>query len=127
MQQDAFGFGQFVQERRKKLGITLRGFAENLDVAPAYMSDIEKGRRYAPDGKLEDIADLLRLTQSEREEMFDLAARTRSDQVSSDLSGYIMDTDMARVALRRARDAQLDDDGWKKILDVINQSRKAGD
>ena len=124
MQQDAFGFGQFVQGRRKELGITLRGFAEQLEVAPAYMSDIEKGRRYAPDGKLEEIAELLRLTQEEREEMFDLAARTRSDQVSSDLSGYIMDTDMAREALRRARDAQLDDDGWKKVLDVINESKK---
>ena len=127
MQQDAFGFGQFVQERRKKLGITLRGFAEKLDVAPAYMSDIEKGRRYAPDGKLEEIAEILRLSQEERDKMFDLAARTRSDQVSSDLSGFIMETDMARVALRRARDVQLDDDGWQKILDVINQSKKAGE
>jgi|GEM_PF-5978844 len=39
--------------------------------------------------------------------MFDLAARAQSDQMSSDLSGYIMDTDMARVALRRTRDTQL--------------------
>ncbi len=52
IQQDAFGFGQFVQERRKRPGITLRGFAEQLDVAPAYMSDIEKGSRYAPTGRL---------------------------------------------------------------------------
>lgn len=39
--------------------------------------------------------------------MFDLAARAQSGQVSSDLSGYIMDTDMARVALCRTRDTQL--------------------
>lgn len=62
IQQDAFGFGQFVQERRKRPEITLRGFAEQLDVAPAYMSDIEKGEPLRPDGKIEEIADLLHLT-----------------------------------------------------------------
>lgn len=120
MRQDQFKFGEFIQEHRKNLGITLRGLATQLTVTPAYMSDIEKGRRYAPDSKLKALASILKLTSAEREEMLDLAARTRVDQVSADLSGYIMETDMARVALRRARDVQLDDDGWEKIIQVIN-------
>lgn len=127
MQQDQFKFGEFIQEHRKNLGITLRGLATQLTVTPAYMSDIEKGRRYAPDSKLEALASILKLTSAEREEMLDLAARTRVDQVSADLSGYIMETDMARVALRRARDVQLDDDGWEKIIQVINGSDGTGE
>ena len=54
-------FGKFIEERRKALGITLRGFAAELEIAPAYMSDIEKGRRYPPDKKLDDIARILKL------------------------------------------------------------------
>lgn len=121
METDVFAFGEFIATRRKERGITLRGFAEKLDIAPAYLSDIEKGRRYAPAHKLDAIARLLVLTTAEREQLFDLAARTRDDQVSSDLSGYIMETDMARVALRRARDAGLSPDGWEKVLRVISE------
>lgn len=121
MDGDRFAFGLFVEQRRKALGMTLRGFAEKLGIAPAYLSDIEKGRRYAPDAKLEQIAELLQLYGVQRSKLFDLAACTREDQVSSDLSGYIMSTDMARVALRRARDTDLSEQGWQRVLDVINQ------
>ena len=51
--------------------------------------------------------------------MFDLAARTRDNQVSADLSGYIMETDLARVALRRAKERDLSDKQWKSIIDII--------
>lgn len=49
MNENEMAFGKFIEERRKALGLTLRGFAAELDIAPAYMSDIEKGRRYPPD------------------------------------------------------------------------------
>lgn len=49
MNENEMAFGKFIEERRKALGLTLRGFASELDIAPAYMSDIEKGRRYPPD------------------------------------------------------------------------------
>lgn len=97
----------------------MRGFADTIGVTAPYLSDIEKGRRAAPDGKLEDIAKALRLTRSERERMYDLAALTHENQVSTDLSGYIMQTDMARVALRRAKEHDLSDQQWRSIIDII--------
>ncbi len=114
-------FGKFIEERRKALGITLRGFAAELDIAPAYMSDIEKGRRYPPDKKLDDIARILKLEGTNKEKLFDLAALTRVNTVSPDLPEYIMDKDLARVALRRAKAGNLSDEGWQEVIDLINK------
>lgn len=118
-------FGKFIEKRRKALGITLRGFAAELDIAPAYMSDIEKGRRYPPDKKLDDIARILKLEGVKKEKLLDMAALTRVNTVSPDLPEYIMEKDLARVALRRAKAGNLSDEGWKEVIDLINT--KVGD
>jgi transcriptional regulator with XRE-family HTH domain len=125
MNENEQAFGKFIEERRKALGITLRGFAAELDIAPAYMSDIEKGRRYPPDKKLDDIAHILKLEGKDKENLLDMAARTRAKTVSPDLPEYIMEKDLARVALRRARDGKLTDEGWQEVIDLIN--KKVGD
>lgn len=125
MNENDLSFGKFIEERRKALGITLRGLAAELDIAPAYMSDIEKGRRYPPDKKLDDIARILKLEGKEKNEMLDKAAMTRDKAVSPDLPEYIMEKDLARVALRRARDGRLSDEGWQEVIDLIN--KKIGD
>ena len=114
-------FGKFIEERRKALGLTLRGFAAELDIAPAYMSDIEKGRRYPPDKKLDEIAQILKLNETEKNSMLDLAAVAKTKTVSSDLPEYIMEKDLARVALRRARDGKLSDEGWQEVIDLIDK------
>lgn len=116
---DNLEFGEFIAERRKQHECTMRQFADMIGVTAPYLSDIEKGRRAAPDSKLEDIAAALRLTSTERERMFDLAAMTRENQVSADLSGYIMETNLARVALRRAKERDLSDKQWESIIDII--------
>lgn len=116
---DQFEFGRFVAEHRKQHEYTMRRFADMIGVTAPYLSDIEKGRRAAPDGKLEEIATALKLSRAEREQMFDLAALTRENQVSADLSGYIMETDLARVALRRAKEQDLSDRQWENIINII--------
>lgn len=121
MNENEMAFGKFIEERRKALGFTLRGFAAELDIAPAYMSDIEKGRRYPPDKKLDEIAQILKLNETEKNSMFDLAAMAKTKTVSSDLPEYIMEKDLARVALRRARDGKLSDEGWQEVIDLIGK------
>lgn len=116
---DQFEFGRFIAERRKQHEYTMRHFADMIGVTAPYLSDIEKGRRAAPDGKLEEIATALKLSRAEREQMYDLAALTRENQVSADLSGYIMETDLARVALRRAKEQDLSDGQWANIINII--------
>lgn len=121
MNENEMAFGKFIEERRKALGLTLRGFAAELDIAPAYMSDIEKGRRYPPDKKLDEIAQILKLNETEKNSMLDLAAMAKSKTVSSDLPEYIMEKDLARVALRRARDGKLSDEGWQEVINLIDK------
>ncbi|MDR1754596.1 MAG: hypothetical protein LBR74_06810 [Eubacterium sp.] len=54
-----------------------------------------------------------------------MAALTRVKTVSPDLPEYIMEKDLARVALRRAKVGNLSDEGWKEVIDLIN--KKVGD
>jgi ribosome-binding protein aMBF1 (putative translation factor) len=39
--------GRMFREARINIGITLRGAAKKLKVSPAFLSDVELGRRYA--------------------------------------------------------------------------------
>lgn len=71
---------------------------------------------------LEALAKALSLDQNERGEMFDLAGRVRN-QVSPDLTGYIMDAVLpsVRVALRRAKRKNLGDDFWQEVNKIIDK------
>lgn len=102
-------FGKFLHEHRMKAELTMRALSEKVDISTSYLSDVEKGRRSAPDTKLEALATVLNLSEAERERMYDLAALTRDDQTPADLSDYIRETENARVALRRARNKNFTD------------------
>lgn len=121
-------FGKFVRQKREEKKINLRKLAEILDIAPAYMSDIEKSRRYPPDKeKIEIIAKTLELTADETNYLFDMAALAKENTVSPDLPQYIMEHDIVRVALRRARDIDAGQEEWEKvikILDDIEENKK---
>lgn len=118
-------FGKFIEERRKILGITLRGMAAELEIAPAFMSDIEKGHRYPPTKeKLYLLAEVLKLSDEDKDLMFDLAAMERENTVSSDLSDYIMNNDKVRVALRLARDSGAEEKEWQKVIDMLEKEGK---
>ena len=84
-------FGEYVKAKRLEKDVNLRKLAEILGIVPAYMSDIEKGRRYPPDReKIYKIAEALSLTEDETNEMFDLAALAKENSISPDLPEYIM-------------------------------------
>lgn len=122
MNENGFEFGKYVEKKRKDKGITLRGLALELDIAPAYMSDMEKGRRYPPDkDKLREIARILILSEEEKNYMFDLAAMARENTVSPDLPEYIMEKDIVRVALRKARDKNVSDEEWEKVIKIFEK------
>ena len=71
-------FGEFVKAKRQEKEISLRKLAEELGIVPAYMSDIEKGRRYPPDkDKIYKIAEVLGLNEDDTNTLFDYAALSR--------------------------------------------------
>lgn len=120
-------FGEFIKAKRLERGINLRKLAEELDIVPAYMSDIEKGRRYPPDkDKIYKIVEILSLDQQEQDTLFDLAAYSRANGVSPDLSDYVMGVDNLRTALRKARDINAGEDDWQRIIDMLEAEKKDG-
>lgn len=118
-------FGEYIKAKRMEKGINLRKLAELLGIVPAYMSDIEKGRRYPPDKeKLYKIAEVLHLTETETNTMFDLAALAKENTVSPDLPEYIMGSEKARYALRMARDINAGDQEWQKVIEMLEAKEK---
>lgn len=114
-------FGDFISEKRKDRDITLRGMAEELDIAAPYLSDIEKGRRNPPNIEmLEKISSILKLSDDDRNVMFDLAGEERKE-ISPDLPEYIMEMPEARTALRKARDMGKNDEFWKKVSETLDK------
>ena len=117
-------FGEYVKAKRLEKGVNLRKLAEILGIVPAYMSDIEKGRRYPPvKENIFMIATAFSLAKEETEEMFDLAALAKDNTVSPDLPEYIMETKNSRVALRLARDIDASDEVWLKVIEVLEAEK----
>lgn len=115
-------FGEYIKQKRQEKSKTLRGLADEIGIAPSYMSDIEKGKRNAPTQEyLEKLITVLELNEEERNELFDLAA-TSKDTIAQDLTEYVSENPNVRVALRKAMDLKLGDDEWIKIIEeMINK------
>ena len=118
-------FGKFIEQKRKERNITLRGLAASIDIAPAFMSDIEKGHRYPPKMEtLEKIAVALCLDDDERNIMFDFAGKAKDNSVSPDLPEYIMNNEVVRVALCTARDTDAGEEKWRQIIKMLEEQEE---
>ena len=110
-------FGKFIEQKRKAMGMTLRGLAAEWGIAPAFMSDIEKGHRYPPNrDKLYELARILKLNAEDKDTMFDLAAgRAGTDagmqtQGSVDSMAYIEETlESFKASVRAEMDKELEE------------------
>ena len=115
-------FGEFIKMKRVEKGINLRRLAELVNIAPAYLSDIEKGKRNSPSAeKMAKIAEALDLTNEEVITMNDLAANDRPNNVAPDISEYVTSNESVRVALRKARELNLSNQDWIKIIEEMEK------
>ena len=116
-------FGEFLQKKREAKQITLRKMAEMLKLSAPYLSDIEKGRRNPPEmDKLDQIAQILLLSDEERTVMLDLAGKMRNT-VAPDLPEYIMERDYVSAALRTARDLDASEADWLRFVEELKQRK----
>ena len=115
---DKIRLGSFLRSRRERIGKSLRGFAAELGIAPPYLHDIEKDNRTPSDKLLPALIQSLDLSQGDETLLYDLIGQKRQG-VYPDLNSYIQNTELARVALRKARDRNIPDDVWLRIIDSI--------
>lgn len=57
--------GQFIREKRESLDMSLRELAKKLEITPAFLSDIELGRRNPSNDVLTNIAREIRVPLDE--------------------------------------------------------------
>lgn len=114
-------FGEFISEKRLEKYISLRSFSNMIDISPEYLSKLENGLRAAPrDEILNRIANKLSLSSKEREELFDLAAESKSNlSLASDLVEYICENKIVHKTLRMAKRCKLSPEEWQEIFDNI--------
>lgn len=123
--------GEFIAEKRKKKQIPLRKFANDIKISAAYLSDLENGNRPFPStGKGEElfgeIIKILDLTDEEIEEFTHLKdlSMLETNHISQEMVAYMKSVPMAQTALRRAKDNNLTDADWEKIIEEISRKEK---
>lgn len=126
MQEDKLTFGQYIRSKRAASGKSLRSVAAAIEMAPAYLSDIEKGNRWPPVKYLEGLVKELGISGEELSLFYDLAGEIREGSYP-DLTEYIGNTELARVALRTARDNHISDEKWQRFIDEINSGKGVND
>lgn len=116
-------FGTYVKKRRDDLGKTLRSFAAEIGISPAYLSDIENGNRRAPEKFLEKFAQALQIVDpDELHAFYDLAGVSQGGQ-HADINSYMDDKPHARIAMRTAIDQDLSDADWQRLIELIKQGK----
>ncbi len=75
--------GEYIKERREKLGIGQRAFAKNAGMSHSYLSEIENGKAKSnpTDEVMRKIADNLELSENEIKEFMFAAAYDRTPEV----------------------------------------------
>lgn len=112
-------FGAFLRNRRKSRGMTLRALARTLGITPAYLSDVEHGRRYPFSfGVLKEISSALSMSKAEEQEMFNCAGVSK-DAAPPDVCEALRESPAAVVFFRRAMDMRESGLGWDEIENLL--------
>lgn len=113
-------FGEYVKWRRMELNMSVRDLAAALGLTPAYISDIEKGNRMAPQNYLEQMIEILQIDENEIEFFYDLAGCSHSNW--PEINEYLAKTPNARKAIRLARDNGLSGEEFLSIVESMDKN-----
>ena len=126
-------FGEYIKSKRLEKGISLRELASKVGISPSYMSDIEKGRRNAPNKeKVDKIAEALFYSEEEINELYDLAGESKNS-IASDLSSYVMESNDVKYFLRTTKNKNddnsyvLNNENIQNIVRAIRQGNYTED
>lgn len=112
-------FGDAIKELRRNKGMTLDEMSKSLGISLSLLSDIENKRRNPfNEDQIEQFSKRLFLTETEKAELFDLAARYR-DSVPEDIKEIIMYASMSedvRLALRKTKAGKISKEAWEEFV-----------
>ncbi len=123
-------FGKCLQDKRREKKLTLKQVADDLGVSISYLSDLENGEKLPPNSKKDEYSNFMNkifeyynINQEERRLILELADKELLEKghLSNDITNYLGKTPMASVALRTAKEKELTDEEWKKIIENMNK------
>ena len=109
--------GQRIRELREQRDLSLRELAKRLEVSPAFISDVELGRRFPSDEVLAAIAKLLRV---KIEDLKSLDTRAPIDDLKKAADG---DSSYA-LALRTILDSHMT---GEELIRLMQKNKKKSD
>lgn len=118
-------FGETLTELRRSRNMSARKLALSLKVSGPYICDVENGRR-APltYERLQEVKKVLDLTEEEFNALNDAAGKWSPDSVAPDLPEYLNSSQVARLALRTARDLKATDEDWMEFIRLLKEKQK---
>lgn len=119
-------FGQAFQQKRIEQGKSMRKVSTMADIAAPYLSDIEYGKRAAPENEVLDrLIKALELSIDEERYFYDLAAKERNS-IAQDIPNYIKENEIVIEALRTAKDANAGLEEWQNFIEEMRKKSKKG-
>ena len=120
-------FGKYLNELRKNKDVTLAELAKSLnDMSLSFLSDIERGRRKPLDkDKIEIAAKRLLLTDTEKANLYDLAAQW-NDSTPEDVTDavmYLEQSPFVRLALRKTMTGEFTKEDWENFINSKGGSK----
>ncbi|GHU70545.1 hypothetical protein FACS1894184_16140 [Clostridia bacterium] len=112
-------FGQLIRNYRKDSGYTIREAAAALELAQSYLTDIENGKRSAPNAHFVKIIELYGI--DDVDQFYDLAGLTHHNSFV-DINEYLGANPIVREVIRLARDNGLGEERWRAIMELMEEN-----
>ena len=112
-------FGGTVRELREAQKMGLRAAAERLEISPAYLSRIERGKERPPKPAL--VKRMATLLGGDPDMLFRLAEST-----DPDLAAYIHDVPRVPEFLRTAKEMNLTAEDFDVLIEEVKRHRRPG-
>lgn len=106
--------GDTIRNARVSYGYSLRAIAGDLEIAPSYLSDIERNLRIPTERVLRGISEALNLD-------FDLLMR-QAGRISESVEKYLLSEELAGRLVRTMAESQLEQDDLKSILRTVEDT-----
>lgn len=121
---DKYTFGKCIRKQREELGMSLRSVAANIGISAAYLSDIEKGNRYAPISKnnldiIYKLLEILNISNEQSEYVIDMAYSTHG--CHKDILEYLSECEKARKFIRYVHKLELSDSEWNYLFEQLGE------
>lgn len=116
-----YSFGVLIKEKRLKMKMGLRVFAEKIGEDAGNWCRIENGKFAAPSdiNILNKICEVLDFQPKEREKLLDLAAQSSKEKIPADIRQQIEEDDIVPVLFRTIDKKKLSKEQLKSLIKRI--------